>query len=115
MPGNRLSQDAVLQCLGYEQITVSTVAIGFTVSKLIDAVRQKNVLLAVVVIDATANSGIRWRADSVAPTSAIGVPTPIATYNSFRVWGVDDLKNFLAVRGNQASAVDTVMYVSYFG
>lgn len=114
MPGNRYSKDALLKCIGFEQIVVSTVAIGFTIAKLSDSVSQRNAIMAEVTIDSTANTGIRHRRDGTAPTSAVGAPTPIATYNTFQVWGVDDLKNFLAIRGNQGTPADTTINVTYF-
>lgn len=109
-----MNQYAALKAVGFEQITVSTTAVGFTPSKLKDPNNNRDVVRAEVVIDATANTGIRHRRDGTAPTSSVGTPTPIATFNIFTVNGIDDCRNFQAIRGNQATPADTVLNVTYF-
>lgn len=84
---------------GYQQLTVSTTAIGLSV--------PAGATRAVVYVEA---QPIRWRDDSTAPTSSVGVL--IAAAASFELPSVQSLNGFKAIR---SGGTDATLNVVYYG
>ena len=57
------SRDAVYKDLGYQQLTVSSVAVALTVPARARYARIR-----------VENNSVRWRGDGVDPTAAVGMP-----------------------------------------
>ena len=82
---------------GYEQLTVSTAAVGLTL--------PSGATRAVVYVEA---QPIRWRDDAVAPTSSVGVPA-VAT-DAFELPSVQSINGFKAIRSGSTDATLNVVY-----
>lgn len=90
--------------MGFETITVSTAAIGFTSATISTATKSASVAVGYV-----ATNAIRYRDDGVDPTAAIG--TPIAASTPFQVCGVLAIRQFRMIR----QSADASVSVSYYG
>ena len=88
--------------IGYEAITVSTTAVGFTA-----ATYTKKAKRAWCVLEGTATKGIRIRTDGTDPTSTTGtlIYPSVGTYGimvDFNIEGYHDIANFSAIRDSDA-------------
>jgi hypothetical protein len=90
--------------LGFETITVSSTAIGFTTASISPAGRSASVAVGYV-----ATGAIRYRDDGVDPTAAVGMP--IAASTQFQVCGVLAIRQFKMIR----QTIDASISVSYYG
>jgi len=90
-------KDQNLQPMGYQQLTVSTVAVVLTV--------PLGARYALFRIAVAANS-VRYRDDAVAPTAAIGFPVDSTT----PFWYTGILKKLQFIRAAAADAVLEVLY-----
>ena len=89
--------------MGYEEIAVSTVAIGFTAATIRTATTAANYAYVFVGTNA-----IRWRDDGSNPTAAVGQPA--AAGERIEVCG---LKAVSAIKFIRQSA-DATLFVSYY-
>jgi|TARA_R110000868_G_scaffold49434_4_gene159531 hypothetical protein len=62
---------AVTTCLGYQQITDLSSAVGLTVPTLAPDGSNQKPTFALIICE---TQGVRWRDDSTAPTASIGMP-----------------------------------------
>lgn len=85
--------------VGYQQLTVSTAAVGFTIPK--GAIRAR-----VNVQD----QSIRWRDDGIDPSAIVGMLQKADTY--FDVYDTQELKAFKAIR---VDGSDAKLNISYYG
>jgi hypothetical protein len=106
MPGNRYSLDATLKCYKYEQKTISSAAIPFTLANISDSVTKTDAVRVDIVLAAT--NGIRYTLDGSIPTAALGMP--IAGGASFSIVGVDNIRAFLAIRSGGTDAVADMQF-----
>lgn len=90
--------------MGFETITVSSTAIGFTTSLISPTGRSASVAVGYVATDA-----IRYRDDASNPTAAVGMP--IAASTPFQVCGVLAIRQFKMIR----QTTDATVSVSYYG
>lgn len=86
----------------YEEITVASVAIGLTSSKLITSPKPKEVFIQCE----TAQCRYYYHGDD--PTSSSGIL--LNPYDTVRIKGVANLNNFRAIRTGSTSAKLTVIY-----
>lgn len=84
---------------GYQQITVSTTAVGLTV--------PDGATRAVLGIEA---QPLRYRTDGTNPTASVGMLQAASTF--VELSGADTLANFKAIR---SGGTDSVLNVSYYG
>lgn len=84
--------------LGYQQITVSSTALGLTV--------PSTAMRAVLSVEA---QPIRWRDDGVDPTASVGVLVKADV--TFELYG-GSLRRFKAIKDD---ATDAVLNVVYYG
>lgn len=98
-----IGQNAPLAPMGFETITVSSTAIGFTAAQL-----HANGEDAVVAVVSIASNDIRYRDDGTAPTAAVG--HPVASASQLTVCGADAMAKFKMIR--QSS--DATASVSYY-
>lgn len=106
---------APAECLGmgsiqvepfaYEDVTVSTVAVGFTAATYAPT-GYPAAAVAVVTVDTAA---IRYRADGSNPTAAVGHPA--AASQELVVCGVKAIAAFRAIR---SGASDATLRVTYY-
>ena len=96
---NQNQPSSSLLCLGFQQLTVSNVSIGFTV--------PANAIYAYFNLDA---QPIRFRLDGGVPTAAIGVA--LIALDTVFLSGSQLLNGFRAIR---QGAVDGVLNIHYFG
>jgi hypothetical protein len=62
---------AVTTCLGYQQITDLSSAVGLTVPLLAPDGSNQKPTFALIICE---TQGVRWRDDGTAPTASIGMP-----------------------------------------
>ena len=62
---------AVTTCLGYQQITDLSSAVGLTVPTLAPDGSNQKPTFALIICE---TQGVRWRDDSTAPTASVGMP-----------------------------------------
>lgn len=86
----------------FEEITVTSVAIGLTASKLTTSPKPKEVFIF------CETAQCRYRYDSGTPTSSSGIP--LNPFDSLRVKGVTNLANLLFIRTGSTSSKLTVVY-----
>ena len=93
-----------LSPMGFEQITVSTVSIGFTAT-LAYPTGGITADMAQITIETNA---ARYRDDGIAPTTTVGYP--IAVGNSYMVCGLQAIKQARFIR----QSADGTLNVSYY-
>ncbi len=98
------SSFAVLKAYDYEQITVSSTAVGLTTSKIEPA----NGPRAAKVLIYVSGAQIRFRVDGTDPTSTSGMVIDAGSY--FEVIGYHDISNFKAIRTGSTDATLDVIY-----
>lgn len=76
------------RCVGYQQITVLSAAVGFTLPTK-DPRSGEAITPTMAIVIATAQA-VRWRGDGTDPTAAIGMPLAVNTYHTFE----GDLANY---------------------
>ncbi len=86
----------------YEEITVTSVAIGLTSSKLLATPKPKEVFIF------CETAQVRYRYDGGTPTSNSGIP--LNPFDSLRIKGVVNLNNLLFIRTGTTSGKLTVVY-----
>ena len=87
---------------GYRQLTISTAAIKLsTATGGIPAGATR----AVVYVE---SNPIRWRDDTVAPTSSVGVPA--VDTDSFELPSIQSINGFQAIRSASSDAKISVVY-----
>lgn len=89
----------------FETITVSSVAVGFTSSKL--APENSKAPSRALVSFETAT--MRFRYDGGDPTSTVGHPTS-SSGDSFILEGEESLRNFKAIRSGESDGTIQVTY-----
>ncbi len=95
------------QAFGYESITVSTVAIGLTSTKIVPTSGPaRPAFEAYLTLEAT--NGIRYRLDGTDPTSSEG--HPIAGSGTVTITGTKNLQNLRMIRSGGADATVKVTY-----
>ena len=62
---------AVTTCLGYQQITDLSSAVGLTVPTLAPDGSNQKPTLALIICE---TQGVRWRDDGTAPSASVGMP-----------------------------------------
>jgi hypothetical protein len=62
---------AVTTCLGYQQITDLSSAVGLTVPTLAPDGSNQKPTFALIICE---TQGVRWRDDGTAPTASVGMP-----------------------------------------
>jgi hypothetical protein len=62
---------AVTTCLGYQQITDLSSAVGLTVPLLAPDGSNQKPTFALIICE---TQGVRWRDDGTAPTASVGMP-----------------------------------------
>ena len=95
-------KNANLTPLGYQQLTVSTAAVGLTV--------PSGARVAMMVLNGNTN-GVRWRDDGVDPTAAIGMPI------SFEDGGNQFFKydgKLARIKFIRSGGADAVLNISYY-
>ena len=90
--------------MGYESITVSSTALGFTSGTAFPGGKQP-ADMAVVTIETDA---IRYRVDGVAPTASEGHKA--AADSSFTVYGTQNLRAFQMIRVTTDATVKVTYY-----
>lgn len=91
----------------YEEVTVSTAAIGLTALTLNPGGTYPDKIKgALIVVSA---QPINFRIDGTDPTSAIGIP--LVAGDILKIFGAQTLKQFKAIR---SGASDAVLRVTYF-
>lgn len=73
--GNACNGLGTLVPMSFEEITVSTTAVGFTSSKI-----QTSTATAVYAYWYVDTNAVRWREDGVDPTASVGIPAAASTY-----------------------------------
>lgn len=91
--------------MDFETITVSTVAIGFTASKISTATAKAS--YAFFTLE---TADIRYRVDGVDPTAAVG-HAATSTVPGYFVCGITAVSQFRAIRSGGS---DSTMRVTYF-
>ncbi len=106
------------QCIGYEQVTVSTTAVGFTPSKYqsvnMGGAFRADARIAVVTLEGTAGTNdLRFTVDGTTPTTSVGHVFVAAGgfANALVIRGLGNITKFLAIRD---LAADGILSVSYF-
>lgn len=89
--------------MGYEEITVSTTAIGFTSATVATATASASYAYVYV-----GTNSIRWRDDGVNPTAAVGQPAAAA--DRVEVCGVKAVRTIKFIR----QSADATLFVSYY-
>ncbi len=89
--------------LDHEELTISTVALGFTAGTIQQA--AGNAAIAVITVE---TDSIRYWLDGTTPTSSSGHLAPADS--AFTICGLNSIKNFLAIR----VTLDAAIKVSYF-
>ena len=84
---------------GYQQLTVSTTAVGLTI--------PSGATRAVVYVE---SQPVRWRDDGVAPTSTVGVPA--VDTDAFELPSIQSVNQFQAIR---SGASDATLNIVYYG
>lgn len=69
-----LTLKAVTSCLGYQQITDLSSAVGLTVPTVDKTGSKQQPTFALIVAE---TQGVRWRDDGVAPTASVGMPLAV--------------------------------------
>jgi hypothetical protein len=87
--------------IGYENLTVSSTAVGFTATTVTRLARS-----AVIVVE---DADVRWRSDGTAPTSSAG--TLLREGSSFIVRGEANILNIQFIR---AGSVDAAVHGAFF-
>lgn len=95
-----------LVTFAFQQITVSTTAIGFTTATYSPGTKG-TALLATVIVE---TAGVRYRKDGTAPTSSVGMP--LAAGDVLYVWGSVDIKNIKFIRTSGSDATISVEYAN---
>ena len=62
---------AVTTCLGYQQITDLSSAVGLTVPTLAPDGSNQKPTFALIICE---TQGVRWRDDGIAPSASVGMP-----------------------------------------
>jgi hypothetical protein len=104
MPGTKLASGARLTPFAFEEITVSTAAIGFTAATFKPS-GQTPAAYAYVTVE---TNGIRWRTDGSDPTSSVG--HALAAGGTLELAGKTELTNFRAIRSGGADAALKVTF-----
>lgn len=89
----------IKQCIGFQQLTVSTTAVTLTV--------PANCTGALIRAE---SNPVRFRADGTAPTSSVGLPISNTDTIPLMLYGNGTLKNFQVIRSGGADATLDVMY-----
>lgn len=92
--------------MDFETITVSTAAIGFTSTKIVNSTTGLSASYAFFTLE---TADIRYRVDGVDPTAAIGHAAAASSANY--VCGMAAVKAFRAIRSGGS---DSTMRVTYF-
>ena len=97
-------QHIIGKLFGYdmEEITVASVAIGLTSSKLTTSPKPKEVFIQ------CETAQVRYYYDGTTPTSSSGFL--LNPYDTVRMKGYSNLNNFLAIRTGATSAKLTICY-----
>lgn len=93
-----------LAVLSFETITVSSTAIGATAATAFPTAADS----AIYAVFTTETNSLRWRADGIAPTAAVG--HLVAASSTIEVCGTVTLKRFLMIR----TTSDATVSVTYF-
>ena len=101
---DRIQDTDVMDPIGYESITVSTIAIGFTAAQLNPANAQR-AERAFITVEGAA---IRFRIDGTDPTSSEG--HLVLANSSFVLSGQNALANFRAIRDGGTDGTAKVTY-----
>lgn len=102
-PGNCTNAPSLV-AFAFEEISVSSTAIGFTAATAFPDGR-KGADMAVVTIE---DDAIRYRDDGLAPTATVGHPAAVNT--SLTVCGAASLKRFLAIRQTTDADINVTYY-----
>lgn len=100
---SRLSNNGT--AVGYERLTVSSTAVGFT----LPAVGENTALVIVESTTAAPTIALRYKEDGGAPTSSLGMPTTTGTV--FEVQGAENMKRFKAI---EAVGATTYLHITYY-
>jgi hypothetical protein len=103
LPGVPLTQG---DAYDFETITVSSVAIGFTSSK-VSSTGVPSAKAAIITIE---TNPLRYRYDGTAPTTTVG-HLRAATDTPLVVWGINNIRNFKMIRQGGADASVSVTYI----
>ena len=95
---------AWLTPFAFEEISVSSTAVGFT-SGTAFPLGEKGADMAVVTIE---DDAIRYRDDGLAPTATVGHPAAVST--SLTVCGPESLKRFRMIRQTTDADVNVTYY-----
>ncbi len=93
----------------YQQLTVSTVAVGLTLPTGAATQTPRRMLIVVET------NGVRWRADGTNPTASVGMPLFTngildLTDKSTDFWGIIQQIKFI-----RSGAADATLNIAYFG
>ena len=106
------------QCIGFEQVTVSSTAIGLTPSEYqsvdMGGAFKADARVAVITLEGTAGTNdIRYTMDGTTPTTSIGHVFVAAgsPNNSLVIRGLGNITKFLAIRDGGA---DGILSISYY-
>lgn len=91
----------------YEEVVVSTTAIGLTALKINPGGTFPDKRKAVIIV--VSAQPISFRIDGTDPTSSVGIPA--ATGDIIKLFGEQTLKQFKAIR---SGASDATLRVTYF-
>ena len=89
--------------MGFETITVSNTAIGFTTATIVTSTTSASYAYGYVATDA-----VRYRDDGVNPTAAVGIPVAVSTY--FEVCGAAAVRAFRMIRQTTDASVSVAYY-----
>lgn len=103
-PGGCMDPNASLNPFAFEQITVSSTAVGFTTATFAPSGSGK---ADMAVVDVETNA-IRYRADGLNPTAAVG--SPIAASGSFTVCGQASIQVVRFIRQTADATLDVHYY-----
>lgn len=95
---NMGSPASELRCVGFQQLTVSTISLALTV--------PANAIYAYITVDA---QPVRFRLDATAPTAAIG--QPLVANDVVFLSGADLINRFRVIR---SAAADSILNIHYF-
>lgn len=90
----------------FEQVTVSTTAIGLTTATYSPGTKG-TAMLATIIVE---TAGLRYRKDGTDPTSSVGMP--LAAGDVLYVWGSVDIKNIKFIRSSGSNATISVEYAN---
>lgn len=106
---------AALNQIGYQQLTVSTVAVGLTVA--VNNTHARRVLIFCGPVGAATTNYVRWRADGVLdPTATVGMPLQVGDYLDLTdpEHGYLEILNTIKFIRDTGAAADATLSIAYF-